>query len=288
MPSIAPPEDDQALFVVREGSGIPMVVLHGAMGFDHTYLRPWLSALGDRLELIFVDLRGNGRSPDPADWGEVSHATWVDDIEQLRARLGHERILLFGHSYGGHLALEYALRYPEHLRGLILCGTTSALDYPELIVANAQARGTPEQVEALVQALSAPLPDDETFRDTMETLLPLYFHDPQSDLAGTLFSEVIYRAGAFNHTFFQCLPGYNVQDRLKEIATPTLVLGGRDDWITPPAHGAERLHSGLPNSELVIFSNSGHFPFAEEPTAFERAVRDWLDRVGSTADRSRR
>ena len=288
MPSIAPPEDDQTLFGVREGSGVPMIVLHGGMGWDHTYLRPWLSALGDRLELIFVDLRGNGRSPVPADWGEVSHATWVDDIEQLRTRLGHERILLFGHSYGGHLALEYALRCPEHLRGLILCATTPALDYPEVIVANAQTRGTPEQVETLTRTLSAPLPDDEAFRDTMETLLPLYFHDPHSDLAETIFDQVTSRAAAFNHAVFKCLPGYNVQDRLKEIATPTLVLGGRDDWITPPAQAAERLHAGLPNSELVIFSNSGHFPFAEEPTAFERAVRNWLDRVGSTADNSPR
>jgi proline iminopeptidase len=118
----------------------------------------------------------------------------------------------------------------------------------------------------------------------METLLPLYFHDPHSDLVHTIFTEVIYRAGAFNHAFFQCLPGYNVQDRLPEIRVPALVLAGRDDWIDPPVQGAERLHAGLPNSELAIFEQ--HFPFAEEPEAFAGAVRNWVDRVSSTASDS--
>jgi proline iminopeptidase len=276
------PENQYPLFVGREGTGVPMIVLHGGLGWDHTYLQPWLSTLGDRLELIFVDLRGNGRSPAPAEWDEVSHATWVDDVEGLRSRLGFERVLLFGHSYGGHFALEYALRYPERLLGMILCTTAGVFDYPEAVVANAQARGTPTQVQTLGEALSGPLPSDEAFRDTMETLLPLFFYDPRSELAGTIFNEVIYRAGAFNHAFFRCLPEYNVLHRLPEIRVPALVLGGHGD-LYPLAPTAKRLHAGLANSELVIFEQSGHFPFAEEPEAFEGAVRNWLDRVGSTA-----
>ena len=282
MPSPLLPENDQILFVARAGTGVPMIVLHGGLGWDHTYLSPWLAALGDRLELIFVDLRGNGRSPAPAEWDEVSHATWVDDVEELRSRLGFERVLLFGHSYGGHLALEYALRYPEHLLGLILCTTTAVFDYLEEVAANAQARGTLEQVQTLGEALSGPLPNNEAFRDTMETLLPLFFYKPHSDLPRTIFSEVIYRAGAFNHSFFRCLPGYNVLDRLPEIRVPALVLGGRGD-LYPLVPTAKRLQNVLPNSELVIFEQSGHFPFAEEPEAFEASVRNWVDRVSSTA-----
>ncbi len=57
-------------------------------------------------------------------------------------------------------------------------------------------------------------------------------------------------------------------------------MAGRHDWITPPAQGAERLHAGLPNAKLVIFEESGHFPFIEEHDKFVHAVRDWLNSLG--------
>jgi len=64
---------------------------------------------------------------------------------------------------------------------------------------------------------------------------------------------------------------------LHEITVPTLVMAGRHDWITPPAQGAERLHAGLPNSKLIIFEDSGHFPFIEEPDKFVTTVREWIN-----------
>lgn len=67
-----------------------------------------------------------------------------------------------------------------------------------------------------------------------------------------------------------------ILSRLGEIVTPTLVIAGRDDWITPPAQGAERIHAGLPNSELVVFEDSGHFPFIEEHDKFVDTVAGWI------------
>lgn len=71
---------------------------------------------------------------------------------------------------------------------------------------------------------------------------------------------------------------YDVVARLPEIGVPTLIIVGRDDFICPPAQ-AERLHAGIPHSELLTFERSGHFPFLEEPAAFFDAVRGWLSRV---------
>jgi proline iminopeptidase len=64
-----------------------------------------------------------------------------------------------------------------------------------------------------------------------------------------------------------------------EITVPTLVMAGRDDWITPPREGAERLHAALPNSERVVFEDSGHFPFIEEQARFQKIVGEWIARL---------
>jgi proline iminopeptidase len=107
----------------------------------------------------------------------------------------------------------------------------------------------------------------------------LYFHkyDPQ---VGTAIDEnTLYSAAAYSHAFSKCLPTFNMLDRLGEITTPTLVLGGRYDWITPPAQGSERIHSGIPNSKLVIFENSGHFCYIEEHDKFVKVVSDWIARL---------
>ena len=256
-----------------------MLVLHGGLGWDHTYLRPWLDPLGNQVELIFYDQRGNGRSAEPEDWGAVTHQTWTEDADRLREYLGFERVLLFGHSYGGFLAQEYALRYPERVLGLILCSTAPAMDYAETAVAAAQARATPEQFQTLLGGMAAPFPDDAALRDFSLMLIPIYCHGPVPQGLQESFASMHYRAAAFNRSFFGCLPHFNTTTRLDEITAPTLILGGSDDWLGPPAQTTERLHAGIPGSERVLFEHSGHDPFAEEPERFVAVVSKWLSRL---------
>ena len=257
-----------------------MLLMHGGSGLDHTYFRPWLDTLSDQVQLIYYDQFGQGRSTRPQNFDDISMETWVDEADALRAALGHEKMILFGHSYGGFIAQEYALRYGDHLDGLILCDTDPVVDYFDVIMANANARGTSEQVAALVAGLSAPVADDASFRQTWVTILPLYFNTLDPKVAAALDEATVYSAGAFNQGMGKLLPTFNVLDRLSEITVPTLVLVGKDDWITPPAQAAERLHAGLPNSQLVRFEESGHFPFIEENEKFVATVRDWISRLG--------
>jgi proline iminopeptidase len=252
--------------------------MHGGLGWDHTYLRPGLDALGDTAQVIYYDHRGNGHSAMPDDWEAVTHATWAADADALRARLGHEQIVLFGHSYGGFLALEYALRYPGRLRGLILCDTTPALDYPDTMLSLARARSTPALFDTLVEALSGPVASDEALAEAIRTVLPIYFHRPEHVDLDAIVDAMTFRAAAFNRAFFHCVPRYDVTDRLPEIAVPSLILTGRHDWTCPPAQG-ERLLMGLPNAELRLFEKSGHMPFLEEPDLFTTVVKDWLRRT---------
>jgi len=264
------------LFYVTHGTGQPLLVMHGGLGFDHTYFRPWLDGLGDHLQLVYYDHRGNGRSDRSASLEDVNHGTWVKDGDTLRALLGYESVVLFGHSYGGFLGLEYALHHGDHLRGLILCSTSPAWDYGSVIEANARALGTPVQVDTALNKLARPVADDASLRDLFGTIFPLYFRSYDSKVGAAIDSSTHWSAAAYNRGFVECLPEFNVVARLGEITTPTLVVAGRYDWITPVAEGAERIHAGLPESKLVVFENSGHLPFIEEHERFLAVVGNWI------------
>jgi proline iminopeptidase len=265
------------IFSTTQGHGRPMLLMHGGPGLDHTYLRPWLDPLGDHAQLTYYDQLGNGRSTRPESYEGSSLDTLADEADALRASLGYERIILFGHSFGGSLALEYALRYGKHLDGLIVCDTVPVLDYQ----VNPQNHGTPEQVQAAVSGMSDPaaLAEDHVWRQAWMKVLPLYFHtyDPQIGVA--MDEAMQYSGKAFIHGNTRCLPTFNVLHKLEKIEVPTLVMAGRYDWITPPTPGAERIHAALPDSKLVIFEQSGHFPFIEEQNKFIATVSAWMARL---------
>jgi pimeloyl-ACP methyl ester carboxylesterase len=104
------PIRDVSLYVEIAGHGYPLLLMHGGPGADHWTMRPFRQC-ADRFTLIFYDHRCNGRSEGPP----VSSMTWENltaDADALRERLGFERWAVLGHSFGGHVALEYALRYP--------------------------------------------------------------------------------------------------------------------------------------------------------------------------------
>jgi proline iminopeptidase len=263
-----------ALYYVEQGQGRGLLVMHGGLGLSHTYFRPYLDPLGEQARVIYYDHRGHGRSGRPP-LETVTHEQLVEDAEALRGELGLERMVLLGHSYGGTLALMYALRYQQHLDGLILCTTYPAFDYPEVVQANAARLGTPEQLAALGSWERGEVGTDEEFARFWRTMLPLYFHRYDPAVGRELDRDAIYSGAIFNRAFSELTPGYNVVDRLGEIRVPTLVLGARQDWITPLAQ-SERIQRGIPGSQLVAFEESGHFPFIEERERFLASVRDWL------------
>ena len=265
------------------GRGVPMVLMHGGLGLDHTYFRPYLDALGNVAELVYYDHRGHGRSGAVEDWEGIGHGTLAEDADALREHLGHAQIVLFGHSYGGFLAQEYALRHPDRLAGLVLCSTAPALDYARdvrRLVAAAGVAATVEQVEAAERFFADPPASDEEFRRRWHEVLPLYFADPAPRLIARVHGVGMYRAAPWRHAVRSLLPAYNVANRLGAVTVPTLVLGGRHDWVSPPTQAA-RLTALLPRSELVFFEESGHYAFIEQTEEFVAVVREWLERLPS-------
>lgn len=260
------------LFYTVVGNGLPCLVMHGGLGLDHHYLHPALDPLGDTLQLVYYDHRGNGSSGRPGR-ATLTHAQLADDAAALATHLGHERVAVLGFSYGGFLALELALRHPDRLSHLLLMGTAPAYGYGDDILTHARRKGATEAMLAYLES-DEEVADDAAFKEQIETLWPLYFHDhrPEHD---RLLDDVIYSVEGF------AAPGetaaYDVTARLGEIAAPTLIMAGRDDFVCPPSQ-AEILHAGIPDSELRIFEHSGHMPYAEEPEATFGTIRDWVAR----------
>lgn len=263
------------------GDGTPLMLMHGGLGLDHTWFRPWFDTLADRAQVIYYDHRGNGRSERLADFDGITHQTWVDDADALRQHLGIERMVLFGHSYGSFLAQEYALRHQDRLSGLILCSAAPVIDYMDLLQQRAAAREMPEALSALGEAFSRPMVDDNDFEQTWNRVLPLYF---KNEVPEGLGEGASFSGAAWNHVNTNCLPGFNVLDRLGSIRTPTLILTGVEDWTTPPVEGGQRIHEAIPGSDFVLFENSAHYPFVEEPDRFFSVVNEWLSGLDAGED----
>jgi proline iminopeptidase len=261
------------LFYVEVGEGVTCLVMHGGLGFDHTCLHPWLDPLGDVMHLVYYDHRGHGRSGRPPS-ETITFEQLCDDADALREHLGFEKVAVLGYSFGGCIALEFALRYPERLSHLILLDTSPGGDYGEEIEANARRKGaTEEQLEAL----EASLDTDADMGHLWKVIEPLYFHSYDADLAERVLGKTIFSAEA-GKAGDAITEEWDLTPRLSEISVPTLILVGRDDFICPPSQ-AKIMQEGIPNSEMVVFEESGHVPYVEEPEAFFEAVRGWLGRT---------
>jgi proline iminopeptidase len=258
------------LYVTRHGRGRPLVVLHGGLGLDHSSMRS-LDPLGDIAELIYIDHRGNGRSP-PHDG--MTLESMADELDALRAELGHDRWTVLGHSYGALIALVYASRHPERIAALIPIGAATSFAHAPGVLASLGRRGHPEAVAALLEALPEPTRDDAHFAEVWWQILPLYFHAWDAKYRAA-FEQTKWSAAGYNRGN-ELLQTYDVADRLDRITAPTLVVSGDDDFIMPAEIGGAAVARGIANARHVVIPNTGHFPFLENPAVFHAEVRAFL------------
>lgn len=248
-------------------------VLHGGPALDHSYFQPWLTPLTDDFQFVYIDHRGTGGSSE-ADPDSYVMDTISDDLEALRKYLNLGKVDVMGNSYGGFITLSYALKYPDSINRLILVGTSPSHRFADKAGANLEATGTDAQKEYLARALEGSVTSPEDYAQMWQTIAPLYFHDyPDAD-RNNMVSRIKGNGATSAQMFKIDMPNYDVEDQLGSITAPTLITVGRHDWVTPVSE-SEILHEGLPNSELVIFEDSGHFPMIEENQPFVDAVRSF-------------
>jgi proline iminopeptidase len=267
-----------SLFVEVIGHGYPLLLMHGGPGADHWTMQPFRRC-ADQFTLVFYDHRCNGRSTG----APVESMTWDNltaDADGLRQRLGFEKWAVLGHSFGGKVALEYALRYPDSLSHLVLLDTGGDSRWaqekaPELLA----RRGYSPKVVNLAQRF---LNGQIEAREFLPTLLRLgKAYDPYVSLP-QLAREIIggqwrskIRPEALIFGAPHLLKGWTVMERLGEISVPTLVMAGRDDFIFPPEHQAE-LAAGIPNAQLRIIERAGHNPHVERTAEVMAEVREFI------------
>ena len=258
------------LFVETIGSGPALVLMHGGLGLDHGAFRPYFDQLADEATIIYYDHRGNGRSQRLDDYAnELTFDQMVADLVGLLDILGLEKATLLGHSYGGFIAQSVAVAHADRLTGLVLVDTVPAFDYQPA------PTGTDEQLAAFGELFSGPVADDATWARLWSTVWPLYFNRYDPQVAARIHGDTHYVGDAWN-TAAGLLGAFNTLDELPGIDVPTLAVAGRHDFITPPEPGAVRLQQLMPNAELAVFDNSGHYPFIEEEATFFTRLRTFL------------
>lgn len=266
-----------ALHYRTAGQGEILFLVSPGWGVGSVYLQRAFSHLAARCKLVFIDTRGSGLSGRPNDARQMGSITMADDLEGLRIHLGAPNINLFEHSNAGAIALSFASRYPDRVNKMVLVGSQvlglSASSDTQIILNEKSADPQFEMaVHAVLEFFSAsanPASSDETLQSFIRRVLPLYLHRPgqwlseaRKQLDGPMSSY------AFNSQY--AADRANPTDQtisLNRITARLLIMVGRNDFICPLSL-SERLHAGLPDSRLVIFEESGHFPWLEESALF--------------------
>jgi pimeloyl-ACP methyl ester carboxylesterase len=251
-----------------------LLLLHGGPGFDHAYFKPAFSALADCAQVVYLDLRAQGRSAQAA----VQTCTleqMADDVAAFCAALDIQRPIVLGHSAGGFVALTLAVRHPTLAERLVLVDTAAATADMADSMSTLEARHGREARLAAERMFGGDF-SEPVMADFMRLVFPAYVSDPTTFGA---VAEVVGRS-PFNvevarFYFAERAPLYDVRASLDGVNAPTLVIVGADDWLTPPS-ASRSLAAALPRASLVEVPRAGHFPFLEQPAACLSAIRQFV------------
>jgi proline iminopeptidase len=262
------------LFVRRVGSGRPAVVLHGGPGADHEYLRPGFDALAEGRELIYYDQRGGGRSPVPRTV-PVGWTEQVADLEALRQHWEIEQLTIVGYSWGGLLALLYALEHPGRVGRLALVSPAptwrEARERFEAVFSHRNLDPAFQEERRALRESGLRERDPAAFqRRIFELSVAPYFFDPSRARDLTPFRVV----GRTQEEVWRSLGNYDLRPRLPQLAgIPALVLHGEAD---PIPIDAARTAAELLGAEFHPVPRCGHVPYVEAFDTFRTVVGGFL------------
>lgn len=268
------------------GSGLPMVVLHGGPGLTMDYLFPHLLDLEQFGEIIFYDQRGTGQSSHCEISNDlVTIEQFIEDLEDIRKNLNLQEFILLGHSFGGFLAMQYALQHQKHLKGMILMSTLPA-NYEGML---AFAQEFNQRTMSCQQQLSA-FEDIEQFNQLSvdeiqkiyQIIFSFYFYDPkQLNNLKLKFEDKSAKNGFYieKQMSAQCLfkDNLNLFPSLSKLDIPCLVLHGEQDII--PLNTAIAIHENLTKSNMVVLQECDHFPFIEKKQETMRSIENFMQMI---------
>ena len=266
--------------------GIPLVCLHGGPGSTHHYFKPLEELAEQGRRVVVYDQLGCGSSDRPDDPDLWTVELFVDELRTLREALGLDRIHLLGTSWGAMLALEYALTRPPGLVSLVLNSPPTASETWAAEAARLRDE-LPDDVRRTLAEHEAAGTTDHPDYEAAENVFwrrHILRIDDVPDFVERGRAErgkEVYRSlwGVSEWNPNGKLRDWDIRPRLHEIDVPTLVTSGLYDECTPVlAEEAQRL---IPGAERVLFEESSHSAYLEEPERFRAVLTDFFDRVES-------
>ena len=253
-----------------------VVLIHGGPGvYDHSYFKPDFGLLTEHAQVVYLDLRGHGRS----DWGDAdawSFETCADDVRIFCDTVGIARPIVFGHSMGGPVVLLYGARHPGHAAGLVVQSGFARWDTPRMVEGFRSVAGDEVAEIARRSYAGEDVPDSEWSRvfSAFGPHLPdeeRKAHTPQNLELNTRGMELIRRL--------------DIVDQLSRVDSPTLVSVGELDPVTPVAAAVEVV-GALPHgiAQLEVIDGAGHFAWMDAPERWWPMI---IDFVASTIERGR-
>jgi proline iminopeptidase len=263
--------DGLALNVEELGDGLPLIVLHGGPGLDHTTFRPYLDPLADHLRLIYIDERGQGRS-DRVDPETLSLEVFAQDVDGLAEALGLERFALLGHSFGAIIATFHAIEPGTAERYVISGGGDSTEALEADVAASLEALGEDGKAIAASWEQEQTVQTEAELAELMRAQWPFHFAGPVPEGYG---EDTVFSPDVLRHFSSAGYGGFDYVSDLRRIDRPVLVVVGEHDRTTTP-RAARVLAEGIPDSELVVLEGAGHMAFVEAQEPFLDAVRRFL------------
>jgi proline-specific peptidase len=278
------------LYYRRVGAPVrgTVLVLHGGPGSTQEYLSPLADLAGAGYEVVFYDQLGCGRSQRPTTYRDYSIASGADDADELRRKLGLGRVHLFGHSYGGALALEAAVRHARGWRSLVVSSGYASmralwkarrLRVSQLSPASRRAWLEYERTGIATPAFLRAAEElrrrftERTENRVFEMLMTTQHVNPHILKAMGYQAPRVCDEGFVSGT----MAGWDVTKRIPSIRIPTLITVGQFDLVAPRC--SREIHRAIPHSRLVVVRGQGHQPFFEDRDRFISRLRDFLDRA---------
>lgn len=259
-----------------------LVAVHGGPGLDHVNLKAELEPLAARVQVLYYDQRGHGRSDrgTPEDW---NLRTWAGDLRRLCDALGLLKPVVLGSSFGGHVALAYAGLYPGHPGGIILANSTGGRSDHQRSIEVFRRLGGDEAAAAAEREFANPT--DDSLAEFRRVCLPLYSRKPDTpEELRQRRSRSIETTDVNRHYFRDAASRLDPWSLLAMIECPVLILAGEDDPVCPlPV--AESLASRLPAGStcLLRLPRARHTTFRDRPDIAFPAVEEFARRIAAAA-----
>ena len=268
----------------KPGGSETILLLNGGPGLPCDYLREAHSFLADHgFRVVIFDQLGTGKSDRPTDKSLWTITRYVEEVETVRRGLGLGKVHLLGHSWGGWLAIEYALTHGQQLKSLMLEDTMA--DIPHAVAELNRLRGAlgSETVAMMLRHEAQGTINHPEYMGAVTVLnyrhvcrLEEWPAPIKRSLDDWNMGPYVEMQGANEFVYTGNMKDWNRVPDLHRIRVPVLITVGQHDELTPAC--ALRMKQHLPDAELKVFPNSSHMPFYEEPAAYDAALLDFLGR----------